>query len=164
MHKQLVYSSFFITCSILLPFVFHATGLSGSVFLPMHLTVLTGGLFLGPRYGFLIGLLSPILSSIISGMPPIFPMACMMSFELAVYGLVSGFFYVSKKYNIYLSLILAILAGRVCLAILVALFGASLNIHIPFYLYAAGTLIKGAPGIAIQLILIPLLVTRLNKI
>ena len=70
--KKIAYAGLFIAMGILLPQLFHLSGLpqSGSIFLPMHIPVLFAGFILGPLYGALIGVLLPIISAILTGMPP----------------------------------------------------------------------------------------------
>ena len=95
-----------------------------------------------------------------------FPMAICMSFELATYGLVSGLMYqvLSKNiHSIYFSLITAMLSGRfvwglarfLCVGLDVTKFGLSA--------FWAGAFATGIPGILVQSVLIPLLVTTLGK-
>ena len=55
--------------------LFHLAGGMGVVFLPMHLPVLLAGFFLGPRFGLLVGIITPLLSSLLTGMPPLLPLA-----------------------------------------------------------------------------------------
>ena len=67
---------------------FHALG-SGTVFLPMHVPVLLCGLVCTWPYGVVCGLLGPLLSSVLTGMPAAAVPPSMMA-ELAVYGLVTA--------------------------------------------------------------------------
>ena len=77
--------------AILLPQAFHLTGIpqSGQIFLPMHIPVLISGFVLGPVFGLFIGVLSPIISSLLTGMPDSFRLPFMIA-ELASYGFMSG--------------------------------------------------------------------------
>ncbi|WDC85416.1 hypothetical protein PL321_08825 [Caloramator sp. mosi_1] len=45
-------------------------------------------------------------------MPPIYPVAVAMAFELATYGFVSGYLYKRRKINLFVSLIVAMFLGR----------------------------------------------------
>ena len=82
----LVLTALFIAAGILLPIFFHGLGLGGAVFLPMHIPVLLGGMLLGWRQGFVIGLVTPLLSCLLTGMPPLLPALPLMTSELAAYG------------------------------------------------------------------------------
>ena len=73
MTRQLTVSGFFIALGLILPMLFHLAGGMGVVFLPMHLPVLLAGFFLGPRFGLLVGIITPLLSSLLTGMPPLLP-------------------------------------------------------------------------------------------
>lgn len=161
--KKIVYSAMFVAIGILLPVIFHSFNMGGQIFLPMHIPVLISGLFLGPLPGLMIGMITPILSSLLTGMPPIFPMLPIMVVELGVYGLSSG--YIGKVMNgkTYLPLIAGMVDGRIAAGIAVfalsRLFGAQLS-PIPFL---QGAVVTGLPGIIIQLIIIPPIVKALRK-
>ena len=88
----------------------------------MHIPVLLCGMLCGGAYGAAVGAIVPLLSSLLTGMPPIFPVAPAMMFELCAYGLLSGLFYHSLRRNVYLSLIGAMLGGRVVSGIANAVF------------------------------------------
>jgi len=157
--QKIVYSGFFIAVGIVLPMVFHAVGL-GSIFLPMHLPVLLAGFILGSWCGMLVGILSPLVSSLLTGMPlvspPILPIMVM---ELAIYGLMAGFVY-NKSGYLYVSLVWAMIAGRLAAGFGVYLAVLLCGFKVPVFVYLSAAIIKGAPGIIMQLVLIPLLVKR----
>ena len=58
-----------IALCYVLPIAFHSVGLGG-VLSPMHIPVLLCGIVCGGGAGFLCGLIGPVLSSLLSGMPP----------------------------------------------------------------------------------------------
>lgn len=162
--RDIVLGGLFIALGIIIPIAFHAIG-AGPVFLPMHIPVLLAGFIVGPAIGCVVGALTPVLSSVLTGMPPLMPpKAQMMVVELGVYGLLSGFFYQTRKIHVVLSLIIAMFGGRIVYGLLAAyilpLFGFS---PVPvFYPITAG-LVTGIPGIVIQLVLIPCIVWLLEK-
>lgn len=163
--KRISYIAFFIALGIVLPLAFHmfGTGL-GRIFLPMHLPVLLAGVLMGPAAGAIVGVMTPIFSSLLTGMPPVFPMLPIMFIELLVYGLAIGYLYNIRKSNILLSLFVSMLLGRISAAtvvmVLVYLFNIS-NLPGNPLLYIWGTIATGFPGIIIQLLLIPLLAKNL---
>jgi riboflavin transporter FmnP len=161
--RQLTFTSLFIACGIILPIFFHFMSMSGTIFLPMHIPVLIGGLLLGWRSGLIIGITAPILSSLLTGMPPIFPLTPMMIVELSLYGITAGYLYNTQKFPLLISLFTAMIAGRLGTALTLALFADSLGIHIAPLSYIYLSLAKGSIGIIIQLCLIPLLMKFLNK-
>jgi hypothetical protein len=80
--------------------------------------------------------------------------------ELFTYGLVSGLLYKKAKLPLYPSLIIAMVSGRIIYGII---FAALLMPNLGALKAVTGSVIEGLPGIAIQLILIPIIVTAVNK-
>jgi riboflavin transporter FmnP len=161
--KQMILTAIFIAVGFILPMFFHMLGMSGAIFLPMHIPVLFGGLLLGWRSGLIIGVVTPLLTSLFTGMPPIFPQALIMTVELGLYGMVGGYFYRSKKKPLFAALLLAMLAGRLGTALVLGLFAGILGIHMSPFIYLTMSLVEGLPGIVIQLCFIPILMEYLNK-
>jgi len=153
----------FIALGILLPIAFHMIG-QGKVFLPMHLPVLLAGFTCGPGVGAVVGAVTPVLSSALTGMPPMMPMAPMMTLELATYGAVTGLLYRRARLGIYPSLIVAMIAGRLvygcCGAVLLPVLG--LEGISPLYPLTAGVL-SSLPGIVIQLAFVPAVVYLVQR-
>lgn len=81
--KKIVLASMFIALGLVLPFLTGQVPVIGRQLLPMHLPVLIGGFVLGGSVGALVGFVTPILRSFIFGMPPFFPTAVAMAFELS---------------------------------------------------------------------------------
>lgn len=115
--KRIVVAAVCAALGIVLPMAFHAIPNAGAVWLPMHIPVMICGLVAGPVSGAVTGLLAPVLSSLLTGMPAT-GMLPQMAVELVVYGLVSGALsdHVrtgSVSRDLYVSLVGAMLAGRV---------------------------------------------------
>ena len=73
------------------------------------------GFLCGPIWGAIVGAVGPVLRSAIVGMPPMFPYAVSMAFELAAYGALAGILYrlLPKKYPyIYVSLLSSMIIWR----------------------------------------------------
>lgn len=158
---RVVLSGLFIAMGLALPTLFHAVSLSGSIFLPMHIPVLLCGLICGWKYGLAVGVITPLLSSILTGMPPIYPYGVSMIFELGTYGLVAGIFY--KKCSTLSALLIAMLMGRIVMGIAnVFLLGFSENGY-SFAAFITGSFVSALPGILIQIILIPVIMAVLKK-
>ena len=162
--NKLILTSLFIACGLLLPLAFHSFGMGGRTFLPMHLPVFMGGLLLGWLPGLIIGALTPILSSLLTGMPPLIPSLPMMFVELALFGLVSGYLYHDKRKNIYFALITAMIVGRLGAAFVLMLFSDILGIKLHPLTYVAATFMTGLAGVIFQIVFIPILVKRLEHI
>ncbi|CDZ75732.1 putative membrane protein [Peptoniphilus sp. ING2-D1G] len=84
--KEIVLASLFIAAGLIIPMIFHTFHLGGPTFLPMHLPVLLAGMILPPSTALLVGVLTPVLSSLFTGMPLIYPILPIMVAELGVYG------------------------------------------------------------------------------
>lgn len=161
---QLVLSGVFITTGIVLPIAFHTFGGAGSIFLPMHIPVLLAGFFLNVPYAIFVGFLTPLLSSLFTGMPPAFPMLPIMMVELPVYAGVIAYLTRKTKLNTYIKLLASMIIGRFAAGLavytLVSLFSAKLPSPM---LFIKGSILTGLPGILIQLVLIPILVLSVEK-
>ena len=160
--KKLVLSGFFIACGLVLPMAFHMFNMGGSVFLPMHIPVLIAGYFLGPMYGAAVGVVTPIISGLLTGMPPLIPVMPIMAFELCGYGLFTGLIF-DKTKKIYLSLISAMVAGRLLAIVGAFIVSLTLAPQVNPIAYVVGGLSTAIPGMIIQLIFIPILIKLLLK-
>ncbi len=163
---KMTLAGLFIAIGFLLPFLTGQIPQIGSMLSPMHIPVLLCGFVCGPFWGALVGAITPLLRSLILGMPPLFPVATAMAFELAAYGFLAGLLYTilpKKPINVYVSLILAMLIGRVvwglAMAILMGLSGGSFG----FQAFLAGAFINAWPGILLHLIIIPPIVLALER-
>ena len=161
--KYITLLGLFLALGLIIPFVTsHGIGLPGNVLLPMHLPVLLTGYLLGPSAGLLLGIITPVLSGILTGMPPIFLMP-IMAIELGLYGMFTGLFYHKLKLNVFTSLVLSLILGKIgyglTLFVLINLFNLTMFTKTSTVVAAAVT---GLPGIIIQLILIPVLVKLLK--
>ncbi len=154
----------FLALGVLLPQVFHIFGAgAGQSLLPMHLPILVAGALLGGGYGALIGAVCPILSFLLMGMPA-YPKVVFMVFELATYGAVSGLLYKRAKLNIYLSLAISQIAGRIVSTIsLYALTSLLTKGSAPAFSVAVASLVSGWPGLILQWILVPTIIVAINK-
>ena len=166
--KKMCLSAMFIALGIVLPFVTMNIPEIGNMLLPMHIPVLLSGFILGPVYGMIVGFVTPLLRSIMFGAPIFYPKAIVMSFELLTYGLISGVFYHiifnrrSKLINIYISLILAMVFGRVTYGIVQSIIGLVNMNGFTFKVFVTEAIINAIPGIIIQLIIIPIIIKLLG--
>lgn len=164
--RRLAVAGLLIAVGILLPQVFHLLGgrSMGEIMLPMHLPVLLAGFCLGPVFGGVVGLLTPVMSTLVTGMqmpaPAILPF---MMVELTVYGAASGLLYRRFRLPSLAALVLAQLAGRVvkALALLVATYG--LGIPAPAAVTVFTAMAVGLPGLVLQWVAVPALVHALKK-
>ena len=162
---RLVITAVCIALCVILPYAFHAIPNGGILFSPMHLPVLLCGIICGPLYGLLCGLAGPFLSSVLTGMP-VWAYLPTMMIELAIYGLVSGLMmhlvHTDRQLlDLYISLLSAMLSGRIITGIIRALIFAKGTYTIKAW--ATGYFVSCFPAIILQLILIPILYTALKK-
>ena len=164
--RQLVPAALFLALAFVLPLLTGQVPKVGNMLCPMHFPVLLCGFVLGGPWGLAVGFAAPLLRSVLFGMPPMFPIAISMAFELAAYGLVSGVLWRKVKHTVpmmYASLVTAMVAGRLVWGavrfVLAGLTGSSF----PFSAFLSGALLTAVPGIVAQLVLIPLILVALQK-
>lgn len=166
--KKLILGALFLALGLILPFFTMQIKEIGDSLLPMHLPVMLCGLICGPLYGAAAGILTPIMRSLLFGMPPLYPSAIWMAGELAAYGFLLGFLYQrGKRQNLlwlYCSLLLSMLGGRLVWGLLKALLLGAAGKAFTLYAFLAGGFLDAIPGILLQLILIPSLMGLFKKV
>ena len=173
--RKLVLSAMFMAIGLVLPFITGQIQQVGNMLLPMHIPVLLCGLICGWQYGAVVGFILPLLRYVLFGMPPIFPTGVSMTFELAAYGAVIGLIMqqlskknivgTGKKYvlNLYLALIGAMLAGRIVWGLVRFILARATMQPFTLEMFMAGAFLTAVPGIIVQLILIPGIMTALKR-
>ena len=167
-HKvnKLVYASVFLALALALPFLTGQIPQIGAMLTPIHFPVLLCGYLCGWQWGMVVGFAAPLLRSVLFGMPVMYPMAVCMALELATYAAVSGILYLSlprKRCFLYVSLAVAMISGRLiwglarflCAGLDADAFGLSA--------FWAGAVGMSIPGILLQLVIVPVLVTVAEK-
>ena len=163
--RKSVTASMLIALCVVLPMAFHSIPRAGAVLMPMHIPVLLAGLICGPLFGLIVGVSGPLLSHFMTGMPPVGVYPVMM-IELGTYGLVAGFMVKlihtrRISVDLYISLIVAMLAGRV-----VAGFAQAIYFFDGAYaigLWTTSYFVTSVPGIVIQLLFVPSVVIALER-
>ena len=164
--RKLTYSALFLALALVLPFVTGQIPEIGKSLSPMHIPVLLCGFLCGWSWGLATGFVAPLLRSVIFGMPAMFPGAVAMAFELAVYGAVSGFLYrrlPRKKWSVYVTLIIAMLAGRIVWGIVRLILAGLSGSSFTWALFLSGAFTAAIPGIILHIVLIPVLVIALEN-
>ena len=177
--KNLVLTAMFLALGLVLPFLTGQIPQIGSMLLPMHIPVFLCALVCGWKWATPMAAVLPVMRSLIFGMPPLYPTAVAMAFELATYAFVAGFIYfLLKKKDFmkrvgdsgdqaiiaaFISLISAMIFGRAvwgcAQAILLGFGGKSFT----FAAFIAGAFTNAVPGIILQFILIPNAMFLLNE-
>ena len=164
--RNLIYSAVCLALCLALPFLTGQIPEVGSMLCPMHLPVLLAGFLCGPWWGVAVGAIAPVYRYFLFGMPPIFPTGFAMCFELAVYGLVSGWLYrhlPEKKGSVYAALVAAMVSGRIVWGLVMMMVAAGGAAEFTWAMFLSGALLNAIPGIVLQLVLIPALVLVLKK-
>lgn len=163
--KKLTYSAMALALALVLPFLTGQIQEIGNMLCPMHLPVLLCGFLCGWPWGLAVGFLAPALRFLLFQMPPM-PLWIAMSFELAVYGALTGFLYrrLPKRIPyVYLTLIAAMLCGRLVWGAVRFLIAGFTQTAFTFSAFLAGAVTTAVPGILLQLALIPVLVLVLRR-
>ena len=164
--KNLVTAAVCLALCLVLPFLTGQIPQIGNALSPMHIPVLLAGFLCGPWWAMATGAVAPLLRFFLFHTPPLYPTGIAMCFELAAYGLVSGLLYrwlPKRPANIYVSLIAAMLAGRVVWGIARTVISGVSGEAFTWEMFMAGAFFKAVPGIIVHIVLIPLLVMALKR-
>ena len=164
--RNMVMAALCLALCMVLPFITGQVPQIASMISPMHIPVFLAGYVCGPVWALLVGFVAPILRSMLFGMPAMVPNAFAMAFELAAYGFFAGLFFglfPKKTPFIYISLVLAMLLGRVVWGFATFCILGFLGNEFTFEAFMAGAFIKAVPAIIIHIVLIPLIVMALKK-
>lgn len=157
--RGMILSAVMAAIGIILPMAFHAVGL-GSKFMPMVLVLMLNGYISPLPWAMLTGAVVPLASSVLTGMPPLYPPFCLvMSVEMAlVAGLTAGLYRLTRP-RVWPSLITVVIFDRATsIALTYALAG---RFGLPPRIVSLASFAQGLPGIALQLTVIPLVVRAL---
>jgi len=159
--RHITLTAMFLALGLLLPILFHGIGL-GAIFLPMFWPVALGAFFLPLPYAVALGLLTPFLSSLLTGMPPLSPpIVYLMMAELVTLNLSLALLHQRTRWGVFWILLLGLAVSRVMLVFLISLAAPWLGLpSSPLSIAAAA---QSLPGILLILFFIPLTVARLKK-
>jgi niacin transporter len=135
----------------------------------MHIFVLIAGLVFGWRAGLIVGLLTPLISHAISGMP-VLEILPQVVIELSAYGFIAGVLREKLNLRAIWSLLGAMIGGRMALLLTILITnliagesyspaGLETSPFIAFW----STLKLSLPGVIIQLISIPIVIWIAGK-
>lgn len=173
---SLVLSALLLGLGLVLPFLTGQLQTIGQLISPLHIPVLICGLCCGWKWGLAVGLILPILRAFTFGMPP-FPNAALpMAFELGAYGLLTGLLYplflkiLKQKSHLpamLTALVIAMIGGRIvggaAKALLLSFGLIGTRDPYTFAAFFASYFTGTAVGAAIHIVLIPAVVTALEK-
>lgn len=148
--RQLILAGSFTALGVVVPILFHMVGM-GRYFLPMHLPVLVAGLLLRPRIAWTVGVATPWLSALLTGMPPM-PMPILMGLELAALAQAASLLRAIRT-PIWLASLLAVAAR--CGVTWVAITLLAEQLGLPPGASGWVSIVSGAPGILLQVLAVP---------
>lgn len=148
--RAYLFESMFIILAVAFPSLCHLIGAPVRYILPMHWMVILAGLVYGWKGGAISGLISPLISFLVTGMP--YPALLIpMTSELTVYGFLTGCLKGKIKLNPFVSVAVSLICGRVIYALAFIQF----NINIDLSLYFMSALMPGILTGIIQVISLP---------
>lgn len=164
--QNIVLSALFLAMAYVFPFITGQIQQIGIMLCPMHIPVLICGFVCGWQWGLIVGFAAPILRSLSLGMPPMFPTAVSMAFELAAYGAATGILYKilpKKKWCIYCALISTMIIGRLVWGTArFIMSGLDVN-KFGLSAFWTGAVTSAIPGIILQIAFIPLIIMSIEK-
>ena len=163
---KLTYAAVCLALAMVLPFLTGQIPQIGQALSPMHIPVILCGFLCGWPWGLVVGFIAPLLRSLLFGMPQMMPGAISMAFELATYGALTGLLYKAfpkKVPFIYVTLILAMIGGRMVWGLARYVLAGLSGSDFPFSAFVAGAVTTAIPGIILHIVLIPLLVIALQR-
>ncbi len=164
--KNLTLAALCLAIAMLLPFLTAQIQTIGNMLCPMHIPVLLCAYICGWKWAAMVGFMAPILRYFAFGMPPLMPIGWGMAFEMLTYGLVAGILYgmlPKKTVNIYVSLIISMIAGRIVWGIARMVIAGVTKTQFTWQLFVGGAFLEAIPGIILHIILIPIIVVALRK-
>lgn len=156
--RQMTLSAVFMALGVLVPFLFHTAGL-GPMFLPMFWPLAAAGVFLEFPFAVTAGFLTPVLSTMVTGMPPP-PVLYKMMVELAILTGIVSVLIRRTRWGLFWIIALGLVGSRTA-AWIVAL-GLAPILGLPPRLYAFAAIVQGIPGMAAMMVILPLVLTRLT--
>ena len=164
--QKLTFAALYLALGMVLPFLTGQIPEIGSMLCPMHIPALLCGFVCGWPWGLAVGAISPLLRSVLFGMPTMFPGAVSMAFELAVYGTVTGILHrCLPKFpgKLYLELISAMVGGRIVWGLVRFVLAGLTNTSFSLEMFTAGAVTTAIPGIILQLAIIPPLLLVMSR-
>ena len=164
--RSLVMAAVCVALGLFLPFLTGQIPQIGSKLSPMHIPILLCGFLCGWQYGLIAGFITPILRSVLFGMPPMMPTAAAMAFELAAYGAFTGILYrmlPRNVLNVYVTLVASMLLGRVVWGVASMLLYMANGSQFTFAIFLTGAFVNAVPGIVLHIVIIPPIVLALRK-
>jgi len=160
--KKVLLALLFLGISLVLPQILHFVpiGNLGKILLPINFSIILAGMLLEASSGLFLGITSPLFSYLFFNMPNKILLPVLM-IECIFLGIISGYLK-DKISNKFLTVILTLVLG-IIMSFLVIFIGQNYFPNLkPSILI--NMLKNGIPGMILQVLLIPALVDKINKI
>lgn len=165
--EKVIYTAMFFAIGMVLPLLSAQLKEIGDSLLPLHLTVMLCSIICGWKYGLVMGFVLPFLRSVVFGMPNLYPNAVWMATELATYGFFMGFlynkFFKKQIWWLFCSMTITMIAGRIVWGITKAYLLGLKGQAFTFSGFIMGGFFDALPGIMIQFILIPFILSIMKR-
>jgi niacin transporter len=149
--KSYTFQILLVGFAVVLPYTAHVAGAPVRYLLPMHWAVILAGLVYGWKSGAITGLLAPVVSFMISGMPAPHILGP-MTIELFAYGTITGLLRENFKMNSFVSVAIALAAGRILFLTAVLLLGSFSG---SFLSYTESAMLPGIGAVLAQTAILP---------
>jgi hypothetical protein len=156
-----VLAGLLLTAALVLPVFFHALGL-GSAFMPMFYPLALAGFLVAPPLAMITGLAAPLVSAMLTGMPPLYPpMAFIMMAEGFLFTGLPHWLQKLLRLPVWLTLLIILLLDRLLLYFL--MLGMSSLLRLPGWFLGWASILHGMPGLVLMLVVLPWFIPRLQE-
>ncbi len=148
-----VLAGLLLSAALVLPVFFHLLGL-GSAFMPMFYPLALAGFLVAPPLAMVAGVAAPLLSALLTGMPPFYPpIAFIMMAEGLLFTALPRPLQKLFRLPDWLALLVVLLLDRVLLLVLVQAMAGFMEL--PPRLLGWAAVVRGLPGLALMLAVLP---------
>lgn len=155
-----VLAGLLLSAALVLPVFFHLLGL-GSAFMPMFYPLALAGFLVATPLAIIVGLSAPLVSALITGMPPFYPpIAFIMMAEGLLFTALPRPLQKLLRLPDWLALLVLLLLDRVLLFMLVQAMAGFMDL--PPRLLGWAAVVRGLPGVALMLAALPWIIPPLR--
>ncbi len=155
-----VLAGLLLAAALVLPVFFHLLGL-GSAFLPMFYPLALAGFLVAPRLAVVVGVSAPLLSALLTGMPPFYPpVAFIMMAEGLVFTALPQPLRRVLRLGDWPALLAVLVIDRVLLLGLVQAMAVAMDLPPRLLGWAAAA--RGLPGLILMMAVLPLVIPSLR--
>ncbi len=155
-----VLAGLLLSAALVLPVFFHLLGL-GSAFMPMFYPLALAGFLVVPPLAMIVGVAAPLLSALLTGMPPFYPpIAFIMMAEGLLFTALPRPLQRLLRLPDWLALLIVLVLDRVLLLALVQAMAGFMEL--PPRLLGWAAVVRGLPGLALMLAVLPWIIPSLR--